>query len=180
MRWVIGVAALGIAVMPAAARAAVVFKHVIIVVQENRTPDNLFGARPDFEPGVDIATSGVNSAGQTIKLTPVALDGCYDVYHYHLDFEEMLTEGADQEQTNVPAGCTLPANPEFKYVDNSTGTVQPYFEIARNYGFANRMFQTNQGPSFPAHQFLFGGTSQPSADSPLFAAENMTLQEARE
>jgi phospholipase C len=58
--------------------------------------------------------------------------------------------------------------------------VQPYFEIARNYGFANRMFQTNQGPSFPAHQFLFGGTSQPSADSPLFAAENMTLQEARE
>jgi hypothetical protein len=29
------------------------------------------------------------------------------------------------------------------------------------YGFANYMFQTNQGPSFPAHQFLFGGTSAP-------------------
>jgi phospholipase C len=34
------------------------------------------------------------------------------------------------------------------------------------------MFQSNQGPSFPAHQFLFGGTSQPEAYSPLFAADN--------
>jgi phospholipase C len=39
------------------------------------------------------------------------------------------------------------------------------------------MFQTNQGASFPAHQFLFGGTSAPSAaDDAIatFAAENMT------
>lgn len=37
------------------------------------------------------------------------------------------------------------------------------------------MFQTNQGPSFPAHQFLFGATSAPSAaDDQIgtFAAEN--------
>jgi phospholipase C len=38
------------------------------------------------------------------------------------------------------------------------------------------MFQTNQGPSFPAHLFIFGGTSQPSVDSPLFASENMNLK----
>lgn len=41
--------------------------------------------------------------------------------------------------------------------------VQPYFDIATNYGFANYMFQTNEGPSFPAHQFLFTGTSAPVA-----------------
>jgi phospholipase C len=43
------------------------------------------------------------------------------------------------------------------------------------------MFQTNQGPTFPAHQFLFGGTSAPSAaddaagtfaDSNVFPAGN--------
>ncbi len=33
----------------------------------------------------------------------------------------------------------------------------------RNYGFANRMFQTNQGPSFPAHQIIFCGTSSAAA-----------------
>lgn len=36
-----------------------------------------------------------------------------------------------------------------------------YFHIASQYGFANWMFQTNQGPSFPAHQFLFSGSSAP-------------------
>ena len=38
------------------------------------------------------------------------------------------------------------------------------------------MFQTNQGPSFPAHQFLFGGTSAPNAGDDhvgIFASENM-------
>jgi phospholipase C len=37
------------------------------------------------------------------------------------------------------------------------------------------MFQTNQGPSFPAHQYLFGGTSAPSAADDaagIFAANN--------
>jgi phospholipase C len=37
------------------------------------------------------------------------------------------------------------------------------------------MFQTNQGPSFPAHQFVFGGTSAPNAaddSAGIFAAEN--------
>jgi phospholipase C len=86
----------------------------------------------------------------------------------------MLKQGADKEGT-VPKGvCTVPPNAEFKYVDNSTGEVQPYFDIATSYGFANRMFQTNQGPSFPAHQFLFAGTSQPSAISPLFVSSNTT------
>jgi hypothetical protein len=39
------------------------------------------------------------------------------------------------------------------------------------------MFQTNQGPSFPAHQFIFGGTSAPSAADDaagIFASENMS------
>src|SRR5260370_2046822 len=39
------------------------------------------------------------------------------------------------------------------------------------------MFQTNQGPSFPAHQFLFSGTSAPTAYPTQFfdwfAAENL-------
>jgi phospholipase C len=44
--------------------------------------------------------------------------------------------------------------------------LDPYFNIATNFGFANYMFQTNQGPSFPAHQFLLSGTSAPD-QSPL-------------
>ncbi|MGP0074606.1 MAG: hypothetical protein ACLPWF_22040 [Bryobacteraceae bacterium] len=56
-----------------------------------------------------------------------------------------------------------PAKPQFRFVDNSMGAVDPYLDLVRQYGWANYMFQTNQGSSFPAHQFLFGGTSAPSA-----------------
>ena len=68
-----------------------------------------------------------------------------------------------------------PTKPAFGYVDNSTGAVQPYLDLVKAYGWGNYMFQTNQGPSFPAHQFLFGATSAPSADDDhngIFAAEN--------
>jgi len=167
-------ALLAACLMPPAAPAAPAhaFKHIVIVIQENRTPDNLFGSNPTFEPGVDIAASGVNSLGQTIPLTPESLSSCYDISHAHKAFEDMLHKGADREETSKRSTCVLPANPQFKYVDNSAGTVQPYFDIAVNYGFANRMFQTNQGPSFPAHQFLFGATSAPVAETPLFVSEN--------
>ncbi|HXM20670.1 MAG TPA: hypothetical protein VN948_05340 [Terriglobales bacterium] len=30
------------------------FQHIIVIVQENRTPDNLFGSNITFEPGVDL------------------------------------------------------------------------------------------------------------------------------
>jgi phospholipase C len=54
------------------------------------------------------------------------------------------------------------AYPEYTYVQSSD--VVPYFQIPQQYGYANYMFQTNQGPSFPAHQFLFSGTSAPVLD----------------
>ena len=174
MRWWLAVMTMcGLA---ANAQAAPVFKHILIVIQENRTPDNLFGSNPHFEPGVDIASSGVTSKGRTVPLAPLPLADCYDISHSHASFEYALRYGFDKEPLDSSA-CTgrLPPNPHFMYVDNSEGTVQPYFDIATNYGFANRMFQTNQGPSFPAHQFLFGGTSAPAASSPLFAAENMAI-----
>ena len=63
---------------------------------------------------------------------------------------------------------------EYAYV--SDPAVAPYWQIAEDYGYANYMFQTNQGPSFLAHQFLLSGTSAPdstqSPDYTYFAAEN--------
>jgi phospholipase C len=161
----------------AALAQSVPFKHVVIIFQENRTPDNLFGSSPNFEPGVDIATFGINSKGKKIALTATPLSYCYDLSHAHSAFVAQYDggkmDGADKVHVGKQMGCVVPTNPQFKFVDNSTGTVQPYFDLASQYGFANRMFQTNQGPSFPAHQFILSGTSAPDTNSPLFASENM-------
>src|SRR5262249_55005539 len=39
------------------------FQHVVIIFQENRTPDNLFHDPGLIAKGADIASSGMNSAG---------------------------------------------------------------------------------------------------------------------
>lgn len=153
---------------------AQLFEHIVIVVQENRTPDNLFGSNPNFEPGVDIATSSVSKLGVTVASTPRPLADCYDLGHKHTNWVSEFKNGFISQPFTSSAKCTSPPHPKMVYVDNSTGQIQPYFDIASAYGWANRMFQTNQGPSFAAHQFLLSGTSSPSTNSNLFADDNPT------
>jgi phospholipase C len=155
-------------------------RRIVIIFQENRTPDNLFQDPILISRGADIASSGKNSLGQTIPLTPIDLGTAganpqnYDLGHTHRDFVAMYgggkMNGANLVDCFPAAICKAHPNPQFKYV--SPSDVQPYFALAEQYTFADRMYQTNQGPSFPAHQFIISGTSAPTATSPLFAAEN--------
>jgi phospholipase C len=168
------------------------FQHVVIMVQENRTPDNLFYAicatrtcstHPDSST-YDIQLDNwldKNAKGGTIhpKALPLVLP--YSPLHAHADFVAMCDfdsglQGCKMDGAgDIPCQPHCPADTPFSYVDNTYNAVNPYLYIAQNYGWANYMFQTNQGPSFPAHQFLFGATSAPSfaADHKgTFAAEN--------
>jgi phospholipase C len=163
-------------------------QHVIVIIQENRTPDFLFAGDTALPVGANIATSGKckDSNGiSTVALQPQLLYGGSDIGHSYSDFVAMYDsgnmDGANSEfylgGSHVCSSNPLP----FGYARNDSGTIpaneaQPYFDIASHYGFANYMFQTNQGPSFPAHQFLFAGTSAPTAYPNLyydyFASEN--------
>jgi len=168
--------------LPSSAAQTVKFKHVVVILQENRTPDNIFGSNPNFEPGVDLATSGLTSKGETIPLTPIPWKTCFDLNHSLLAFKTAYNkgkmDGADKNTTQPAAGCVVPPLPQYRYVDNSTGQVQPYFDIAKQYGWANRNFQTNQGPSFSAHQFFLAGTSAPDTYSKLFVSGNPAKEPA--
>ena len=156
-------------------------QHVVVIFQENRTPDNLFHGLQAYLPSADIANSGVNSKGQTIPLTAVRLANDYDPKHMHEAFTAMWDkgkmDGADLIECVADPGTTCPANAQFKYVTPTD--VTPYFFLAVHYGFANRMFQSNQGPSYPAHQFIIAGTSQLSATSTWFAADSPRLGAAK-
>jgi len=140
-------------------------QHVIIVIQENRTPDNLFGsdafANQRQLPQADLATTGLCGTN-TPPLQSIRLgDGC-DPGHGHGDCKKTYTLGGMNGacKINLP-NCTNLTNPPYAYVQSSD--MQPYLKIAQLYGYANYFFQTNQGPSFPAHQFLLSGTSAPTA-----------------
>jgi phospholipase C len=164
---------------------AAVIQHIVVIFQENRTPDNLFQDPVLIGRGADIASSGLNSLGQTIPLSPIDLGTTgsnpqnYDLSHAHAAFVSMYDGGKMDGANLIPctpaAACPPNAhpNPQYNYVKQSD--VQPYFAMAEQYTFGDRMFQTNEGPSFPAHQFIISGTSAPTPSSNLFAAENPKL-----
>jgi phospholipase C len=177
------------------------FEHIIVVVQENRTPDNLFQGLcvPPYgssdscstTPGPNQyniqTTNWLDSASATgvIQPAPVALANNYDLSHKHSAFVAQCDSRSSPTRrckmdggANVACSGNCLSDPTFRYVDNSSGIVNPYLDIATQYGWANYMFQTNQGPSFPAHQFIFGGTSAPGPDEDhngVFASENVVF-----
>jgi len=157
-------------------------QHVVIIFQENRSTDNLFQDPVLIARNADIAQSGVASTGQIVPLGQVDMAPAYDLAHNHKAFVSMFDGGKMDGADLIPIACDpgqvgCPPSPpltypQFMYVNPAE--VQPYFQLAEQYTFGDRMFQTNQGPSFPAHQFIISGTSAPTATSNLFAAENVS------
>ena len=185
--------------------------HVVVIFQENRSPDNLFhfltplcpipsgasGAAacspsPVTTSCYDISPCGLsNQSGSEvpITLTGVPMKGSTDPDHSHTAFMTMCDPDATagyacqndgawgvKQSGMVETSYSYVENP---YVTNYNGSkghlLDPYLTYAEQYGWANFMYQTNQGPSYPAHQFIFSGTSAlTTADDKksTFVAEN--------
>jgi len=161
------------------------FQHVIIVFRENRSPDNLFYALCDSNPcstnpnntQYNIQTSNwLDQSSPTgfTQPTRAPLNNGYDPAHNHQAWIKQCNPAGTAilcTPSVLPptscqmngASCTSPKHGAYIFVDNSTGILNPYLALATSYGWANYMFQTNQGLSFPAHQFIFGGSSALSA-----------------
>jgi hypothetical protein len=132
-------------------------EHVIIIVQENRSTDNLFQDPILISRGADIKKAK--------GAQPEPLSVCWDPGHAMGAFRKQTSYGACAPPVTYPPGCRPLKCAQTTYVHNTPTdrTIQPYWDLAEQYGFANYMFQTNEGSSFSAHQFLFSGTSAPVA-----------------
>ncbi|HSZ60857.1 MAG TPA: alkaline phosphatase family protein [Terriglobales bacterium] len=166
--------------------------HIVIIFQENRTPDNLFQGLCTYtgSPGCDptgadkskynIASQGTTSTGQVVPLTPTSngLVTTYDLGHSHYAFLDACQYDSSNNSCGMDGSdlipCTPSANcpnlPAFQYVQASY--VQPYLTMAETYAFGDQMFQTNEGPSFPAHQYIISGTSRIAATNPISVSDN--------
>src|ERR1700724_1510513 len=97
------------------------FQHIVMVIQENRTPDNLFGSNPTFEPGVDISRNTVSKKGVRITSTPFPLSSCYDITHTHqqwlAEYDEGKMDGFAKGPFVPNAACPVsPPHPAVVYV----------------------------------------------------------------
>lgn len=134
-------------------------KHVVVIIQENRSFDNFF---KDF-PGADTVDQGASPTGP-IALHPVDLALPVDVDHQRKAFIQAYDDGRMDgwQQLN-----TLPRqDPDFPYAYVPREQLAPYWDMALEYTLADRMFQSNSGPSFPAHLYLIAGQSDFTASNP--------------
>jgi phospholipase C len=170
-------------------------KHVVVIFQENRTPDNLFhflsplcplpsGASglaactpaPVTSSCYDISPCGLSNQSGTVAPVPLAavlMKGSTSPDHSHNAFNIMCDPDPANGYACRNDGAWGVAQSgrggnSYSYVENTAVTnydgskghlLDPYLTYAEQYGWANFMYQTNQGPSYPAHQFIFSGTS---------------------
>lgn len=142
--------------------------HIVYIVQENRSFDNLFQGYP----GADTVAYGKDSKGRTIALKPVSLKTVYDVDHSaqamfaacdgrgKLPGTHCRMDGFNKER-----GYGGPKNPEYVYVPHRES--KPYFDMAHEWVVADRMFQSQLDESYVAHQYIIAAQADSSVDLPV-------------
>ncbi len=143
-------------------------KHVVIIIQENRSFDNLFHGYP----GADWASSGLAHDGRRIQLRPTSFLAPYDLSHRFRDFLKAYDGGKMDRFDLVKAG-RLPGAlgkrvivpyAAYRYVPRSEA--EPYFQMAEHYVLADKMFQSNMDQSFAAHLYLIAGQANHTVNVP--------------
>jgi phospholipase C len=128
--------------------------HIVIIMQENRTFDNLFNGFP----GADTVQSGM-SDGVSVPLNPVGLADSRDPDHSHKQWwrawnYDNMDGFSENGQGSLP----------YSYVPEKDD--EAYWTLAENYTVGDRMFQSNTGPSFAAHQYMIAAQAADVAENP--------------
>jgi phospholipase C len=145
-------------------------KHVVIIIQENRSFDNLFQGYA----GADTASSGLNSHGKTIRLKPVSLQKKFVVDHSAAAFfaacdgtgsipgTNCRNDGFDREQTSAKF-----PHPQYVYVPHNES--RPYFDMAKEFVLADNTFTSQLDASFVSHQYFIAAQAASSVNQPFGA-----------
>jgi phospholipase C len=129
-------------------------QHVVVVIQENRTFDNMFATFP----GADGARFGRMSDGKRIALLRAPLDIPKDVCHvypcFEIEYDNGRMDGFDRTYYAV-SGSPYAGTYVYRYTDPKD--IEPYWKMAHDYVLADHMFETQGSASFSAHLMLIAG-----------------------
>ena len=146
-------------------------KHVVIVIQENRSFNDLFYGFP----GAKTATYGYDHLGHKVTLQPIPLETWWDVQHDSYGYfaacngtgsipgTNCRMNGFDREWAGCSSGC--PAYPTYAYVPHRE--TKPYFIMGKQYVLADEMYASNfDASSFISHQYAIAGQAQSAVNYP--------------
>ncbi len=136
-------------------------KHVVIIVQENRSFDNLFRGFPKAES----TDYGYMHDGTRVMLQPSDLrPKSNDLSHVWIDAIHAWDNGKmDGFDLDFLGPNHLAGRYPYQYVQEKY--IEPYWSMARQYVLADHMFPTMFGGSFTAHLDLIASTTDLQNDS---------------
>jgi phospholipase C len=126
-------------------------KHVVMIVQENRSFDNIFAGYP----GSDSQMYGYTSKGNRIPLKQITFL-TQDLPH---GFEASIDDWDNGKMDGFNLGEAAASVTQTSYAYLERTEVQPYWQMAKQYVLSDHMFPTMFGGSFTAHLDLIATTA---------------------
>ena len=147
-------------------------QHIVIIVQENRTLNNLFLGYP----GATTQSWGLDSDGKKIQLKPISLTTKWDLQHNGQGFiiscngtgnipgTDCRMNGFDKENCNPVRGpCPKKDTKYLPYAYAPHGETKPYFDMAHQYVLGDEMYASDfDVSSFESHQYIVAGVNPDS------------------
>jgi phospholipase C len=142
-------------------------EHVVYIVQENRSFNDLFQGYP----GAYTVNTGKTSKGRKIALQAVSLSTPYEIDHSadamfaacngigKLPGTDCRMDGFDRE--TLYGG---PRRGQFAYAPHDE--TKPYFDMAHEFVLADNMFASQLDESFVAHQYIIAAQAHSAVDVP--------------
>jgi phospholipase C len=151
-------------------------RHVVIIIQENRSLNDLFMGYP----GATTQSYGYISTGQKVSLTPVVLEAPWELENNLADFlnscngtgsipgTDCQMNGFNKESVTCggPSEPACPSKyPEYGFVPRDE--TKPYWAIAEQYVLADQMYASNlDESSFISHQYIIAAQAESAANYP--------------
>jgi len=136
-------------------------KHIVIMVKENHSFDNLFGTFP----GADGATTATTADGRTVPLGHTPDHTLIDIDHERGAAVTAMNRGAmngfDQIAGAIQNGQDVALS---QYHESD---IPNYWTYAKTFSLDDHFFSTVAGPTFPNHLVLVAGSSNNVDDNPV-------------
>lgn len=151
----------GVALLPRSADAAskTPISHVVVIVQQDRSFDDLFQGYP----GAQTSPDGTLCNGRSVSLAPIGLEATYSLSDTAEDVWRDIQDGCFSHERAF--GDPVPPHPQYGYVPPTE--TERYRAAAGSYVVADRFFSSTVNPTFEALQYLIAGQAADAIDNPV-------------
>jgi len=140
-------------------------QHIVVLVQEDRTYNDLFVTT---KTGCEIVGTGKHAHAVKVALKEVPLAGGKPLVDDYLAYTTAYNHGTGCGFNLINHEGLAP----YKYVNPAD--IQPYIKAAANYVLADHMFQTQGSGDFTAHQDLIRGGTEISQNASIIDSPSST------